>query len=100
MCKSLKAVGKSRLRYNAWPILPTLQRAPSMMCPEIPGGVLGALTGEPASSVRRSAMPLRMMMRPKVGQRVLVKELPDEALQDARHDRQAVGPHVSDCGRP
>ena len=32
----------------------------------------------------------------QVGQRILVKELADEALQDASHDGQAVGPHVPD----
>lgn len=36
----------------------------------------------------------------QVGQRVLVKELADEALQHARHHRQPVGSHVAYGGRP
>lgn len=36
----------------------------------------------------------------QVRKRVLIKEVADEALQHARHDRQPVWPHVPDRGRP
>lgn len=34
----------------------------------------------------------------QVRQRILIEELPDEALQHAGHDRQPVGPHVPNRG--